>query len=420
MDVKLITKKTLRDEYDERVRSGRGPTIEPVGMTPTIIGDKLDRANEPAMYESLMQTPQVGYQPRFRDVGKYGSPYDIPRVWSDGITMSVREAIRTRKLVLPATPQGSSNTLLPDWQNLWDAVRIDLSIRKVAQPTIREYFYREISMPNATRTITPTELFPYGVVFERNNGEGQAVPQGELIGGQFDSITIEIYAAGFTWSLINELFNEAMDDGRLGDAVALGYSALRDDLGLRPIISYGFGAEGSPEHTAPAGDINTGRQESLYLTLENAIDDLSNREDPITGRKIDVSGAMVLTSEWDARHIVRVAQGLPSTNERYYPAIAEISRVFGYDGETIQLRDRNVTYPGVPRGTAFIAIPNRYMVIPVKRSLQIEIDMQPSVATLTRQQRAYWFAEGIYWEGVRYFVQEVTLPPWGQSGGGVG
>jgi hypothetical protein len=65
----------------------------------------------------------------------------------------------------------------------------------------------------------------------------------------------------------------------------------------------------------------------------------------------------VLAHPFDARHISRVAMGLPSTNERVYPSISEITKVLAYDDEVIRLRDRNVTYSGVAKGTAYMLIP---------------------------------------------------------------
>ena len=61
---------------------------------------------------------------------------------------------------------------------------------------------------------------------------------------------------------------------------------------------------------------------------------------------------------------------------------------------------------------ASAAAGNEYMKLAIKRDLVIEIDTQPDVKTLTREQRAYWFAEAIWWEGVQYFIQELTLPTW--------
>jgi hypothetical protein len=52
------------------------------------------------------------------------------------------------------------------------------------------------------------------------------------------------------------------------------------------------------------------------------------------------------------------------------------------------------------------------MEIAVKRDLVMEMDQTPDVKTLAREERAWWFAEGVWYEGIQYFVQEITLPAW--------
>jgi hypothetical protein len=412
----LTTKATLAESVRRQVTAGGAQIDHPAELVPTVIGGAINKANSDSVYAAAMKArPIANFAQSVRMTGKYGTPYDVPRKWSDGATMTVRDRIASGKLSIPSDPKMSTNTLLPDWQNLWEAVRLDISIRKMEKPTVRQFLYNEIQAPNASRTMNISELFPFGVVFDENNGEGQAVPQGETIGGQYGTVDINIYAAGFTWTLLAELFDESMDMGRLSEAVATGYNGKRDDIAIDPITAYAYGSAGTAKHTAAATLAGANRQELLYLTIEDAIDDLASRTDPVTGRKISATDLVVLASEYDARHISRVAQGLPSVNERSYPALSEISRVIGYDGETINLRDRTVTYDGITSGTAYIVKRNRYMVIPVKRNLQVEVDPMPDVRTLARQERAYWFAEGVYHggdDGIGSFVQKITLPTW--------
>jgi hypothetical protein len=77
------------------------------------------------------------------------------------------------------------------------------------------------------------------------------------------------------------------------------------------------------------------------------------------------------------------------------------------------MRDKTVTYSGVTDGYAYLVIPkHRYMDIIVKQGLTAEVDMTPDVKTLAREEYAYYFAEGIFSDGVAYAVQKITLPSW--------
>lgn len=410
MEHKIITRDSLRDEAREKVRNGIIPNRDQMInlVTPSMkIGSdnesKFNAANRAEMVSNAILT-------KLEMVKQCGSAFDIPQkchtlsTGGKNVAMSVREMIKRGVFM-------SSNTLPADWQTLWDALRIDISIAKAAQGTVRENFYNIINMPNSDKVFKATEFYPYGVVFDVNNGEGQAVTQGESLGGQVKTIEHIVYAAGFTWTLLAELFNGSIDPQKISDAVIVGYNAKQDDLSLTPITGFTYsGVLGS--QTAAAVLSGAGRQELLYLTLENAVDDLAARLDPVTKRQIMADGLCILAHPEDARHISRVVTGLPSTNEKKYGSISEISKIVGYDGETIPLRSKTVTYPGVTAGKCYLVKPNRYMNIGIKRGLTLEVDRTPDVKTLSREERAWYFVEGQQTTGIASFVQEITLPTW--------
>ena len=319
-------------------------------------------------------------------IEKYGSAWDVPKVFTvdkKQVRMSTREA-------LTAGVFASANTIPTDWQTLWDAMRIDISIRMAGRGTVRESFYNMINMPESDKTFKATEFFPYNVVFEENNGEGQAVNQGESRAGQTETIEHFIYAAGFTWTLLAEIFRNAIVPERITDAVTIGYDSKRDDLSMSPILNFSYSGA---QQTAAATLSGANRQELLYLTMENAIDDLGERSDPITQRDVLADDLVILANPFDARHIARVSAGLPSTNERVYNSISEISSVVGFDGETVTGRVKDTVYAGVTKGTAYLVKKNRYMNIGIKRNLTLETDVTPDVTTLSREQRSWYFVD---------------------------
>lgn len=409
----LISRNSLRAEALARIQKGDAPGMQLVDFSRPVLGSGFANMSNGVRLDAIEKMTardmiKSNVQPRFSYTGKYGGGFHIPMKWSDGSTMSVYDRIAAGKITM------SANTLPVDWTNLWDAIRIDVSIRKAGLPTIRQNIYNITRNPNFTRTINPTEITPFGVVFEENNGHGQAIPQGETTGGGFDSITMAIYAAGFTWDLIAELFDLTITPERIADAVSVGENALKDDLAISPILNFSYAGV---QQTAAATLSGANRQELLYLTLEDALDDLGDRDNPVTDRALNVMDVVVLAHPFDARHIARVAAGLPSTNERVYSAISEIRQVIAYDTEVIKQRAKTTTYAGVTKGTAYMIIPasaieQGYMEIAIKRDLVVEIDSQPDVKTLTREQRAWWFAEAIWTEGIQYFIQEITLPTW--------
>jgi hypothetical protein len=409
-EIKLINKSSIQETYEKRMKEGAIITgAEMCDVVSPILRGKGGRLSDESLFSATMAAQSVGRREVYagKKVKEYGSAFDVPRFCESlGKEMSVREMIKAGVF---KSASMSSNTLIPDWQTLWDAMRIDISIKKAARETVRQNFYNVIEMPESSKLFSAVEFYPYGVVFEENNGEGQAVTQGETRAGGYESIEHFIYAAGFTWTLLAELFDKSFDPGKVTDAVMLAYAAKRDDLSIDPILDYSYSGT---QQTAAATLSGANRQELLYLTLENAIDDLGKRTDPITGRTIGASDCRILANSLDARHIARVAGGLPSVNERSYPSLSEISRVVEYDGEVITLRASTVTYTGVTAGKCYLVKPNRYMNIGIKRNLQMEADMTPNVNTLASEQRSWYFVEGQQTSGLPYFIQEVTLPSW--------
>ena len=411
----IISRGSLQAEAQADINKGTAPGMKLVDFSRPLFDRDIERMTQDDQWKAIgrlnardMIPSMVG--PTFHRTKKYGGGFHVPMSWADeDKKMSVYERILSRKF------QMSTNTLPGDWTNLWDAIRIDVSIRKAGLPTIRQFIYDVITNPNFTRDINPTEITPHGVVFEENNGHGQAIPQGETTGGGFSTIQILIYAAGFTWDLIGELFDLTITPESIADAVSVGENALKDNIAINPILIFSYSGV---QQTAANTLSGANRQELLYLTLEDGLDDLGNRNHPITDRALNVMDVVILAHPFDARHIARVATGLPSTNERVYGSISEINRVIAYDDEVIRQRSKTTTYTGVTQGTAYMIIPasaaagNDYMKIAVKRDLTIEVDTQPDVTTLTRERRAYWFAEGIWTHGIQYFIQELTLPTW--------
>ena len=345
---------------------------------------------------------------------KYGGAIHVPQKWSDGRVESAFARVTSGRFEKTAKAAVTGNTLLPDWAQLWDAMRMDITIRKNANPTVRQFLYNIYNRPDADRTNKLTEMLPYGIVFDLYNGTGQGVRQGDKGEGQVGTVDINIYAAGFTWDLLASLFDKSLDMTMLADSVAVGYNAKLDDLAVKPIFSADYSTAGTAKHTAAVSGSSLGREELFYKTLSNALDGLGARVDPVTKKKIDPSGSYLLCSGNVARHASKVINGLPmNSGNAPLGAISEIAGIVVYDGETIIGRDGNTVYDGVGDTYAYIVKPNRYMDIVVKRGLTTEIDTQPDVKTLAQEERAYYFAEGIYnAEGLTNFVQKITLPVW--------
>ena len=197
---------------------------------------------------------------------------------------------------------------------------------------------------------------------------------------------------------------------KVNNAVAIGETGKKDDVALKPIFNYSYSAAAK----TAANVTGATREENLYLTLEDAIDEIGLRRDPVTQDRLNASNITILAGPTDARRISRVVGGFTNVdqNVKKRPALSEVTRIVGYEGARIRGRSKDTNYTDVPEGIAYMMIPNRYMLLAAKRRLQMDIDMNPNVLRLARQQLAWWYAEAQYNYGIGYFIQEITLSDW--------
>lgn len=410
--MEITTRESLYNAMDARFKAGERlhlQTDECARVVPTMFGGPkaIQAMGKDKAFKLMDATKPLSSATPIIVTGKYRSGFEVPFVADGDNKQSVRDLIVAGKF--------AANSLPDNWQNFWDAQRIDLTIKKTLHQTVRQFFYEVVSMPNATPIMELREMFPYAFEFKENNGEGQAVPLGQKRLGQNDVMAFFLKATGFTFTLMADLYDATFDMSKVNDGVAMAYALTRDNDAMLPILSYNYAIDvNGNAQTAPFADAAMKRQELLYCTLEDAIDDLSERTDPlITDKKIEANGLVLLCNSYDARHMARVLNGLPSVNERAYPGISEISQIVAYDTNYIDFEDHTNTFAGVIKGKCYLVKPNRYMKIAVKRDLTMEVDEKPDVLTLSRAQRAWYYAEAIYNEiGIANFIQEVTLPTW--------
>lgn len=412
--MKFISRETLKEEYEMQLKSGAGINIAPENtamIAETKFGSASNVANDDSSFNAMSSASLLNTRRGAITIsGKYRSGFDVPLKDGKSFNDLVAEGRFSKDRLTKAN--FASNSLIDDWQQFWDAIRIDITMKKEAHQTIRQYAYNILSMPNATRIMSIQEMYPYAFEFKENNAEGQAVPLGEKLAGEKDTVEFKLFAAGFKYTLLAQLWDRSLDLTKMTTGIANAYALKRDDDAIRPILDYSYGDAGTTKHTEAYVDAAAKRQELLYNTLVNAVDDFGKRKDPFTNKLIPATGLTLLCSTYDANHIQMIMNGLPSVNERIYNAIPQISRIVAYDDDEIKFSTKTVSYTGVTPGTAYLIKPNRYMMIPVKRELTMEMDPNPDVLTLSREERAWYYCEGLYNLGIESFIQKITLPTW--------
>lgn len=430
--IKSQTENTVGEDRERQIADGRPvvmqeyqskslgiPRAEAVSVSHTgITPNNLDGAS---MSSDGIDDPIL--HGNVKNTGKYSSGFDVPmpglgnksvrQSLMDGDLNYLYEISQGKRRSNEQGPQMDGSSLIEAWQSLWDAQRIDLTIRKTAKATIRELIYNVADNPNADLITNINEFFPHFFEFIENNGTGQAVELGELRGGQVDTMQMVIYAAGLKWDLMKELFDRTLNMERINDGVATAEAGKKDDLAIKPITTATYGAGKATSANTTSGAT---REQLLHMTIRDGLDELGVRRDPITERRISTSNVTILSDPLWAPRIQQVIGGtadMPATpGSGRYPAISGIRRVIGYEGERMTGNTKSVAYTDIPADTAYIIVPNRRMLIGVKRNLQLEVNMNPNPLTLAREEKSWWFCEGIYNDGITYFIQKVAMSAW--------
>lgn len=404
--MQVISKALLKQQVATNFSEGRKIVIPSKDivqvMTPAIKGI-YRTGDQGRMFSAIAASKPFGNQYTGLVMsGNFSSGFDIP--------INGRASINER--IAKGQFSASTNTLSDNWLDIFDALKIDLSMKKETNPSIRQYLYNVIDTPNATQIMELTNLLPYAFQFKTNTGNGDPVPLGEIRGKIKDTVKFYIKATGFTYTLLSSLFDMALDMGRVNDGVNLSYNLQKDADAIDPILAYNYGAAGTAKHTA-ANNTGASPQEKWYLTFMKAIDDLGKRKESVFGNTVKANDLILLASSNNARHFKFIQGGFAISVDKKYPALDAISTVLEYDGDSIVFNDGKVLqFGGVGDTYAYLIKKNDLMNIYIKAGLRVEMDNTPDVLTLAQQEKAWYYVEAIYNEGIKDYIQKVTVPAW--------
>lgn len=401
--MKIVSRDELNAEFKQSIDSGIKHSLpssalvgsyEHKGLL-TVTGSEQDIFN-------MMSSAQRTLAPVTHTMASYSrNGFELP-VGEEG--KSVYERIINGQFA------AGTQSLTDNWQDIWEANIIDITRQRELHQTVRQFIYTINSKPDATKVMRLRDLLPYAIRFKENTGNGDPVPLGTRRYFQEDTVEFKIFAAGYKLTLLNELFDTFFRWQEVNRAVAHAYALKRDDDAIRPILEHVYDAVHTHDGTTAIG---TERQEKLHAAIMDGIDAFGELKHPLDeNNNIDVNRLVLLANPADARHIRMVASGLPSVNERRLTAITDIDMILEYPGTTVQFPEGIETYPGVPKGTVFMISRNELMQIWVKRDLSVESEARPSVLTLGREERAWFYSEAIYNEGISSFVMKLILPEW--------
>jgi hypothetical protein len=296
------------------------------------------------------------------------------------------------------------NQFPDDYYDLIDAIRMDITRRRVQEMDFTSEMTKEITNPNFSQSIDLLEFIPFAGVFEEIKGTNDNVPMLEQKTGSRGSVPVTLYGLGHARTLEDELYNlNIYSLQKVNDAVARAHTGLRNNLCLGPLIALSAAAGWNASQQVAADTSGATYDVRLYLTMRNAIRTLFGLLDPQTRQEIDASSVVLLVRnqviQWDLSRILQGQLqkfGTPVENRESLP----INQVWMYKGDIVDVGPKRTTYAGVPADTAYLFVPG-----PAgspswtlnKRQLTQEVG-RGDVLQLARERRAWYFGQAQYRE----------------------
>lgn len=320
------------------------------------------------------------------------------------------------------------NQFPDDYYDLIEAIRIDITRRRIEEMDFTSEFTKEITNPNFSKSINLTEFLEYAGVFEDIAGTGDNVPMLQQKTGEKGSVEVVLKGLGHARSLEDELYNlDIFDMQKVNRAVTRGHTAVRNNICFNPLIALtGAGGWNASQQVAAAAGATYDIQ--LYLTIRNALRTLYGLLDPQTNQEIGAPRVTLLVRnnviEWDLQRVINGQLekfGTPVENR----SKLAIDEIWTYKGDSITVGEKTTTYNGVPAGTAYLFVtgPDGAPTYTLnKRQLTQEVG-RGDVLQLAKERRAWYFGQAEYREeflgssgsqglGDGYgFVVEIELPP---------
>lgn len=375
--MKILDKTTL---LEQRVREGFTLKAD------YFAGDKSDNHNAGLEASMALRDPARSKSITMSSINWMGSE-GHSKVWDqiEMITSKVRKV-------------GMAAMLPDDLNSLIDLVRIDITRRIMSQADYTGIVGAERINPGFTKSVRLDEFLMPGAAFSPIKGNNDTVKLLEHKTGATGTVDIDLFAVGDKISLAKELFDNLYRAADVNEAVARGYVAKRNDLSVLGQMVAKTAATGwnASQQVAADGTSGATKMELLYNTLVTALNTLYGLNDPQTGKKISTPSIYLAIPKGTEFAFGRVMMGLQNGGKvGNYPALTQIAGIIPYEGDVIYMGEEKYTYPGVASGKAYLFVPGVANWTLVKRGLVME-QGQGSVLELSRQERAWYFAQGKY------------------------
>ncbi|MBE3576885.1 MAG: hypothetical protein IMX00_04265 [Limnochordales bacterium] len=327
---------------------------------------------------------------------------DVPFIAPGGKLATVKKRIVNGEMEVfdLARPLGE---MLTTPAGLYDVVQksvIDLELGRESVPLLYTPIYRRLEDPNFTEYVDVAPFVGAQVVFLEHM-ELEEVKFGHRRIGQKDTVPIVTYAAGFEITEDMRVYDKTWQLTETNRALGEAYNALLNHIHLYPILSYNYPAKNktAANTTAPT------YRERLRETIKAGLIHASQDKNTTTGAPRRPNILLAHSSRrWDIEEVLQ-RMVIGGTE---YPAVSGIDTLIFYDGWSVNVGEKNYTYPGVDPNKAYLIEGQKYFRELVKHDLMVDAS-GADLSRLVEQQIVARARRGV----LAYpadAVEELTLP----------
>ncbi len=286
---------------------------------------------------------------------------------------------------------------------LYDVIQksvVDLELGREAVPLLYTPVYRRVEDANFTEFVDVTPFVGSGVVFMEHM-ELEEVKFGARKIGPKDTVPIITYAAGFEITEDMRIYDKTWEITETNRALGEAYNALLNHIHLYPIISFNYAAK----NKTAADTTGTTYREKLRNTIKAALVHASQDKNTDTGAPRRPNILLAHSSmRWDFEEVLQ-RMVIGGTE---YPAVSGIDTMIFYDGWSVAVGEKVVTYPGVDPGKAYLIEGQKYFRELVKHDLMVDAS-GADLSRMVEQQIIGRARRGVVASPANS-VEEITLP----------
>jgi hypothetical protein len=309
---------------------------------------------------------------------------------------------------------GQVETLPPDLYDMlstldptWKPYILDFTKTYAMREKVYGPIYETIQSPDFDETMKIVDFTGFSSFAYTKWNDGAAVYMNNFRGGKTDTTTLQIHAGGYVRTMRDMLFNKRWRQERVARAQAEGYNDFLNHLYMYPIIGAAYTGKSidvSDDALAATDTWWTKNWTIMKLAKDAyfALKDPNNQ--PLQTPVLVMNKYTYMTAFSDTLDEIKSSNGT-----RYSSMRGWWSSIVIYDGATVDLDGKPVTYAAPANGVVYMISPKAGFKELIKQPLTM-VTSPGQANNLSESTNVWWDCRGIIADVDNYGVKMTLIP----------